>query len=148
MKLLILSGSHPRHYYLTSDILQKFDEIKVICMQRENLLPEIKVNDSNLRKLTNYHFEQRNIKEKESFGIKTYLDSKELNSITITPEKLNSIEVKELVENYNAEFAIICGTYMLDKNFLNLLPKISINIHLGLSPCYRGSATLFWPNYF
>ena len=148
MKLLILSGSHPRHYYITSDILQRFDEVKVICMKRENLLPDIQSIDSNLLKLTNYHFEQRNIKEKVSLGIKTYLESKQLNSKIILPEELNSIEVKEFVKNYNADFAIICGTYILDKIFLKLLPKISINIHLGLSPWYRGSATLFWPNYF
>ena len=27
------------------------------------------------------------------------------------------------------------------------MPEMSINLHLGLSPWYRGSATLFWPFY-
>jgi methionyl-tRNA formyltransferase len=31
---------------------------------------------------------------------------------------------------------------------LSILPTNSLNLHLGLSPWYRGSATLFWPFYF
>jgi methionyl-tRNA formyltransferase len=31
---------------------------------------------------------------------------------------------------------------------LDELPEFSINLHLGLSPWYRGAATLFWPFYF
>ena len=37
---------------------------------------------------------------------------------------------------------------MLSKNVIKLLPKHTINLHLGLSPRYRGTATLFWPFYF
>ena len=29
-----------------------------------------------------------------------------------------------------------------------MLPKNKINLHLGLSPWYKGAATLFWPFYF
>ena len=31
---------------------------------------------------------------------------------------------------------------------LSALPEVKVNLHLGLSPWYRGSATLFWPFYF
>ena len=33
------------------------------------------------------------------------------------------------------------------KKIMKVKIKLTINIHLGLSPWYRGSATLFWPSY-
>ena len=36
---------------------------------------------------------------------------------------------------------------LIKENIMNIMPKLSINLHLGLSPWYRGSATLFWPFY-
>jgi methionyl-tRNA formyltransferase len=43
--------------------------------------------------------------------------------------------------------AIIFGTGMIRGQLASVLPKDTINMHLGLSPRYRGAATLFWPFY-
>jgi folate-dependent phosphoribosylglycinamide formyltransferase PurN len=45
---------------------------------------------------------------------------------------------------------VIClfGTSILNQNWLEAFPKRVVNLHLGLSPFYRGSATLFWPFFF
>jgi methionyl-tRNA formyltransferase len=46
------------------------------------------------------------------------------------------------------DVAIIFGTGMIREPLKSVLPKDTINLHLGLSPRYRGAATLFWPFYF
>ena len=40
------------------------------------------------------------------------------------------------------------GSGIIDDNLIQVLPVNTFNLHLGLSPRYRGSATLFWPFYF
>lgn len=37
------------------------------------------------------------------------------------------------------------GTGILKNGWLEAFPDNIVNLHLGLSPFYRGSATLFWP---
>ena len=45
------------------------------------------------------------------------------------------------------DFDVLClfGTAILSRHWLEAFPGKIINLHLGLSPFYRGSATLFWP---
>jgi len=63
-----------------------------------------------------------------------------------TTFKYNSrrIELREL----KADVAMIFGCGMIREPLYSALPHDAINMHLGLSPRYRGSATLFWPFYF
>jgi len=37
---------------------------------------------------------------------------------------------------------------MLREPLVSALPDKTLNLHLGISPRYRGAATLFWPFYF
>ena len=39
MRLILFSGSHPRHLFLNQRVLDFFEEILVIVMQREELIP-------------------------------------------------------------------------------------------------------------
>lgn len=45
---------------------------------------------------------------------------------------------------------LIClfGTAILKSSWLHAFSSTVVNLHLGLSPYYRGSATLFWPFVF
>ncbi len=63
-------------------------------------------------------------------------------------DNLNSDAVADFVQDFDADMAFIFGTDLIKDPVLSVLPEIRINLHLGLSPWYRGSATLFWPFYF
>jgi methionyl-tRNA formyltransferase len=43
------------------------------------------------------------------------------------------------------DLIFLFGTSILSEEWLTRFPRRIINLHLGLSPYYRGSATLFWP---
>ena len=45
-------------------------------------------------------------------------------------------------------YVFVFGSGLIKSPLMEILPKETINLHLGLSPRYRGSATLFWPFYF
>jgi methionyl-tRNA formyltransferase len=44
-----------------------------------------------------------------------------------------------------ADYILLFGTSILKPVWLEAFPDRIINLHLGLSPFYRGTATLFWP---
>ena len=101
MKLILFSGDHPRHLFVNKSVLEFFDEVFIVVMQREELLPEppsdLCDHDKQLFKL---HFENRYSVESLTYGS---LNAREvfkgLNSIFIKPEELNSklVAVDEFV---------------------------------------------------
>ena len=52
------------------------------------------------------------------------------------------------MKNYKPHFTFIFGVDLIKNPILKLINKKNLNLHLGLSPWYKGSATLFWPFYF
>ena len=39
MRIILFSGSHPRHLFVNREILKYFDNALVVVMEREHLLP-------------------------------------------------------------------------------------------------------------
>jgi methionyl-tRNA formyltransferase len=62
--------------------------------------------------------------------------------------ELNSVESQTWVEMHDPDIVMIFGCGMIREPLMSALPRDKINLHLGLSPRYRGAATLFWPFYF
>lgn len=150
MKLVLFSGTHPRHLFVNQEIIKYFDEVLVIVMQREHLIPNspkgiVEIDRQNFIR----HFKNREKKETEAYGNlsfeKIFCD---LKIIFVLPEELNTKYVANIIMKFNADLAIVFGVDLILDPVISLLPKDKINIHLGLSPWYKGSATLFWPFYF
>lgn len=147
MKLLLFSGSHSRHLFVNKKILDFFDESLVIVMERESVFPlppdQITSRDKDLFKK---HFSLRKITEEKYFGD---LDAKKIfaknQTIYIKPEDLNTENMANIVEEFNADFCFIFGPDLILDPVIEKLPENKINLHLGLSPWYKGSATLFFP---
>jgi len=156
MKILLLSGSHPRHEFMLREIISLYTDIqfKIIVMQRENINPTYPARDLSPSKLQKsifkHHFDLRYKLESANFGqnnvtIHQYLKNVEV--INITQSEINSVGLIREISDYKADACIVMGFGMLSSKVLEVIPIESINIHLGLSPRYRGSATLFWPTY-
>ncbi len=149
MKVLIVSGSHPRHYFALQDIVKKGYDCSAIIMKRENLLlkPPLDIENED-KELFIKHFEERYKIENKVFGELTEEVFGDINKYFCDPSNLNSDETANFVRTVNADIAIIFGPDIIKKPVIDILPNEKINIHLGLSPWYKGSATLFWPFYF
>lgn len=150
MKILILSGTHPRHLFVHQQVLAGATACAAIVMQRESTMPE-PPGGLPARDRENFvlHFRERNDCETRGFG--------ELRPETVfadcathfcSPATLNSPATAQFAKAFGADIAFIFGTDLVKDPLLSALPADRINLHLGLSPWYRGSATLFWPFYF
>ena len=146
MRIMFIGGDHPRHLYYINKIQENFEIAGAIIQHRENISLSTPKNLSDDDK-KNFirHFKTRKKKEIQ------YFRSPELPKCTIhdtTSEALNSIESVEFLKKVKPDVVLIFGSTLIKDPLYSALPFDSVNLHLGISPRYRGAATLFWPFYF
>tara|TARA_B100000965_G_scaffold208510_1_gene174244 strand:- start:11247 stop:11960 length:714 start_codon:yes stop_codon:yes gene_type:complete len=138
MKTVLLTSSSYRHRYL-SHILQKNTELKLILSETKG---QYYSEQASLSKKVSEHFEKNTLAEKLIFGNYEFDNNK---CFYLDKGSINEKKYIEKAATVDPEFIILFGTGILSKEWLKEFKNKIINIHLGLSPYYRGSATLFWP---
>ena len=118
-------------------------------MEREAVIP---VTPKNLTEhdsfLFDKHFKERAEVESKIYGDlesdKVFINHKVIN---ISSKELNSPKVADIIKDYKPDFCFIFGVDLILTPTIDSLPKDKVNLHLGISPWYKGGATLFWPFY-
>ena len=149
MKLLWIGGDHPRHLYYFNRIRQEFQIHGALIEKRESMKPRppdglSRIDWENFVK----HFDKRDEAESKHFGEQHLPDSPEFSMMEVRSEDLNGQPSAHFLKSINPDMVLIFGCALIRAPLFNALPRNSINLHLGLSPRYRGAATLFWPFYF
>jgi folate-dependent phosphoribosylglycinamide formyltransferase PurN len=147
MKYLVLTGDHPRHLHYLNSIVNNCNVIGAILEKREDFIP---TSPDNLEQIDYNNF-IKHFKNREKFEIEYFGKEKVLPDCPIhyvKEDTLSLIQSVEFVNSLKPDVVFIFGTGMIREPLYSSLPKLKINLHLGLSPRYRGSATLFWPFYF
>lgn len=148
IRLLIISGSHPRHEYAVAPLKELELETLSIQIQRENMIPDPPNNIAS-RDIANFkrHFEERNAAEERYFRQARTPQTVKESIVKINEGELNSNLIASEVEKFSPDIAVVFGSGLIKDPLLGLLPHHTINLHLGISPEYKGAATLFWPFY-
>ena len=146
MRIVLIGGTHPRHLYYHNAIAgnMSLEVMGALLEQREHMIPQPPEGTSNRdAALFRRHFKARDAKEWEYFGYQ----SKPNTDIRLTSQdELLMTDNAHWIINKKPDLILVFGCHMLYGLFQDICP--TINLHLGLSPRYRGSATLFWPFYF
>ncbi|HWO06974.1 MAG TPA: methionyl-tRNA formyltransferase [Candidatus Paceibacterota bacterium] len=149
MRILLFSGSHSRHYFLLQGIVENFEVCGVVHMEREQLIPEPPLGIPEIDR-TNFirHFKERHEAELKYFGDVRAQDV--FSGIPIHYCNLptfNTEETCNFVRAQKPDLVFIFGAGLIKEPLMSVLPYDKVNVHLGFSPWYRGSATFFWPFY-
>lgn len=150
MKLVLFTGDHSRHLFVNQTITDLFDDALIIVMKREEIIPPFSfdTDKNHLKELYTRHFQTRLETETAAYGhLKVDDIFKNFRRLHVQPSELNSSLVASEVRKFDPDFCFIFGTDIIKDPVLSELPPNKVNLHLGLSPWYRGSATLFWPFY-
>ena len=150
LKILFIGGDHPRHLFYLNKIHNSFSIIGAVIEQRKiGTNEKIPVPPPNISEhdKENFvkHFNNRFDAEKNYFG-NPIIPS--ISHLKIDTSELNSENTSDFVKTKNPDVVLIFGSHMIKDPLLSVLPKHTINLHGGLSPRYRGTATMFWPFYF
>ena len=137
VRAAVLTSTGPRHRYFRQVIAEKFD-LRVALSQDKGNYYQMQREESDL---VRNHFSDLAAAELVEFA--TRLDPS-LAALREAPNINAPALVAETLAS-GAEIVFLFGTAILADAWLNAFPNRIVNLHLGLSPFYRGSATLFWP---
>jgi methionyl-tRNA formyltransferase len=140
MKIVIFTSNSFRHKFLANSLSKFVDDALIVIECRENDELNYSYGDNEL---IMSHFKRRYQTEKEEFGENDEFLSK---CIPILHKEVNSEFIFQKIQKYDPDVMIIFGSSIIKEPLLSLGKKNKfLNLHLGLSPYYKGNATNFWP---
>ena len=138
MKVGIISGASLRHNALASYLNQEYEVIQFSEVASTNN----KLENQSLRE----YFSQVKLIENEKFN-GTDWTNENYKKISIPKGELNNLP-EEINYLFNCEVVIIYGSSIIKDPLYSMLPQNKLlNLHLGISPQYTGSACNFWALY-
>lgn len=144
-KIVLLTGNDLRHQFFRKKIAldPELIVLKTYCESEENLVGKAaKEISTDLREK---HLQARLQSEKDFFELFVTTVSDHSNPIFIQRGTINDEQYFKEIIALKPDLVIVYGASIIREPLLSIFHKKMINIHLGLSPYYRGSATNFWP---
>ena len=140
MKIVIFTTNGIRHKYFANTLSKETDDCLVIIESKP--LDSIIIDSPEADNLLT-HFHERTKIEQEYFKNNDFFKSK---TLPILNKEANSSYITKVIREFQPDAIFVFGSSILKDETLNLVPSGNFfNMHLGLSPYYRGSGTNFWP---
>ena len=130
-KVVLCTSSDFRHRYIASKLASYDIELMVI-------------HEHHTANFTDDHFKARAIIEREFFEFDIHQDYK---AVYVNRGDINSSDTINLINRFEPDIFVSYGCAIINKEAISGIECNKVNVHLGLSPYYRGTATNFWPIY-
>jgi methionyl-tRNA formyltransferase len=146
MKITIFTSNQPRHISLVNDLSNIADE--VFCIQECNtVFPGVTKDFFSKSETMKIYFEQVKRAEEKYFGQPSFFN-KNVRSMAIKSNDLSNMRMPVLQECLESDIYIVFGASFIRGWLIEFLEaNRALNIHMGLSPFYRGSSCNFWALY-
>lgn len=141
-KVVIITGDALRHHYFVSQLRKTLDVAGVIFETKTDQTKKF-ASVSEDYDIATRHFRLREESEEKWFGGKINLSG--IVSLSVETGQSNSEVCFEFVQNLKPDFILLYGSSIIKNPILEAYDGKIINLHLGLSPYYRGAGTNFWP---
>lgn len=146
IKIVILTGGALRHDFVRKAIAldPKINVLKSYCEKNKNTLKNRLDISNSESQIQLDHLKARDLSESDFFSHFVELTPDKSNPKLILPGEINDEKnVDEIIE-LNPDLIIAYGCSLIKSKLLSVFKGRFINVHLGLSPYYRGSGTNFW----
>jgi phosphoribosylglycinamide formyltransferase 1 len=147
IKVIILTGGEMRHSYFRISLSKdkRFKVVASFCESDEMSLERLTFSNEHSSLLEKQHVLSRNQSEQDFFGdvVSSLIDRS--NPIKIAKGSINSSVVFEEIKKFNPDILVCYGSSLIKGDLLEVYEGRFLNVHLGLSPYYRGSGTNVWP---
>jgi phosphoribosylglycinamide formyltransferase-1 len=145
-KLVILTGCELRHTFFRKYLAQSngLNVVKSFCEIEKNGREDlIKGNDEN--SLRRKHLLMREQSEKDFFALYVESVSDRSNPHFISKGEINHPSYVREIIDVKPDLVIAYGCAIIQPPLIEAFEGRFVNVHLGLSPYYRGAGTNFWP---
>ena len=146
MRVTIFSSNQPRHLNLALEFSRIADQVFLIS-EVTSIFPG-KIEDFYQKSETMQKYFSEVIRaEKRIFGDIQFLPNN-VSQMSMKMDDLNHISKSTLKDALLSDIYIVFGASYIKGWLIDyLIQKKAINIHMGLSPYYRGSSCNFWALY-
>ena len=142
LNVIILTGNELRHKFFAVSMSKYFNVMSVVYERKANVHEKTDYGkQGNI--IIQKHFQKR--LESEISFFSEYEKIKLKNSIYLETGLVNEKKMVNKFKELNPDYILLFGSSLIGDEIIQFFKNRVINLHLGLSPYYRGSGTLFWP---
>jgi len=146
MKITVFTSNQPRHLALLSALSGLGEEIYAI-QECSTVRPGEVADFFRKSDVMRDYFRRVIAAEKEVFGPGTFCP-RQVRQRAIRMGDLNLLEFSDLGPSLEADIFVVFGSSYIKRKLADFLVEHgAYNIHMGVSPYYRGSSTNFWALY-
>jgi methionyl-tRNA formyltransferase len=139
-KVVILTANRPRHLYYAQTLYESLDNVLGVFLEDKKVQEKVRDTLSEKSEFVKKHLDDFSKKEKAFFQVNLNIPKEKLfysHDINKDSEKIN---------NLNPDIVTVFGTTLLKEPLIGD-HKTIVNLHLGLSPYYRGNGTNLFAFY-
>ena len=164
MSIVILLGGNsaagnPEHRYLASQFLAHFGDKVTRIVTAEPTNRPVSQRLKRMIRRGNYGERLARLRYKGGYGPEGH----DLQRLLLPDEKTpvmpgdhrcahvdshNGAACEAILDEDKPDVIVVYGTRIIRSNIFERAGRITLNMHTGLSPFYRGDSTLFWPVYY
>jgi methionyl-tRNA formyltransferase len=140
VNVAILTSRSLRHHFFVNTLAEEHNVVGMVREVKRDLVKESKGDQPTIME---EHLAERNEAESRYFG--DHAEPRCPDLLDVNVGETNSPEVFAFLRGRNPDAVLLFGTSIIKPPILSHFEGRIINMHLGLSPYYRGAATNFWP---
>lgn len=148
MRIALITSNEIRHIFFRRmvNIFKNSSVVFCICETADNNQFNQVLNNEDSTAVEKDHFIQRKNTEKDFFEVFVENSEEPKNTLFVNNGAINNDKIlqKKLYQS-KPDIIISYGSSIIKDNIINKFPKKFLNIHLGLSPYYKGAGTNLWP---
>lgn len=141
--VLLLTSNGLRHRYAAARVAAGMRLVGVLSESKPPMVSKPETLSAEDRAVIDRHFAER--QQSEERWLSTIPGWPDCPLLEIEHGQANQPEVHEWACAQSPDVVVLYGTSIIKPPLLTAFGDRMINVHLGLSPYYRGSGTNFWP---
>lgn len=142
-RAVLLTGADLRHQFVAARLQATMDLVGIVRTPKRSATRHIPGDSVEERRVLDSHLAERASVEASLFSGATW--PRDAGIIDAGPAEVNSKHVARFVEAAKPDVVLLYGTSIVKPPLLDFYRDRLVNMHLGLSPYYRGSGTNLWP---
>ena len=145
MRAILLTSTFRRHRFAANHLAERCD-LRGVWQEVKTFVPERHAEDARTAEVIRRHFAARDESEARYFAADDELRlSPDALAREVGPGGCSDPGEVARMAALEPDVVLVFGTGILRQPVLRAFDGRLLNIHLGLSPYYRGAGTNFWP---
>jgi len=146
MKITLFTANQLRHNYFINEINKIADELYVV-QENRTIFPG-QIEDHYPKSKLMFKYFNKVLKAENTLFKNNWIKGSKINILPLAQGDLSYCSLKLLNNFLNSDLYIVFGSSFIKDDLVKfLIKKKAINIHMGISPFYKGTDCNFWALY-